>query len=288
MLKNYTGTALAFLLMFASAAYAQDNSTKFEMPEQTIEGAEEPVPPGEVVILTVSKMKKVPEHLVGATYAWKILEDGKEKKRVFVSNDQSSVIFGIGNTRGKITALLSITYLYGVKEKDKPGYKEIGQLSPGIIVQELKTVAPPEPPVPPPGPTPPPGPGPAPPPVPGPVFPDGKYQLSARSYKWATEQVQLAGEDKGKSAQALATSFNSIAAAIAAGTLRDAKTILSATKQNNQTALTQSGVPVQAWDGFGQSLQKYAFQLYQGGQLKTPEDFAQAWREVANGLEKVR
>jgi hypothetical protein len=80
---------------------------------------------------------------------------------------------------------------------------------------------------------------------------------------------------------ALANSFSSMAAAIAAGTLSKPQDILSQTRFSNNEAL---GASVDAWKKWGECLSDALSLLHETGKLKTPEDYRVAWEEIAAGL----
>lgn len=248
----------------------------YQVPDQRI-NAPESVDPGEVIIVSVSQIQNPPQYLYAATYRWKVLENGKVKTNVKEWPDGTSVLFGAGVIRpGEgsrvFTIILSVAYLYVAK--DKENITGIGQRS--VLLTTTITV----------NGNPNPGPAPGPGPSPGPVIPDGKYGLAKIVYQLAMDTVPPGPRAKG--APALSNSFNGIAASVAAGTLTDPRSLLTQTKTANQTALANAGVSSNDWDNFFVGLQKTIFPLHSSGKLNTVQDFAEAWREIAAGLEKVR
>jgi hypothetical protein len=132
-------------------------------------------------------------------------------------------------------------------------------------------------------PSPPPGPNPGPDPNPAPV-PDGKLGLAKLALDWATTQVALPPALLRQTAQSLAGSFESIASAIAAGTLRDPAEILAQTRQQNNQVLGEQQAP---WRPWGAKLAEKLDELHRAGRLPSPADYADAWREIATGLRAV-
>lgn len=251
----------------------------FIVPNQTILGAEEPIPKGEVVILSVSPITKTPEHLVSTTYNWLIIENGKPKKRVAVWADGSQVIFGAtGNT--EILAFLSINYHYIVKDDNGNIIKAESVTTDIKFVKVVfKGNVPPSP-------EPSPEPEPEPQPEPTPI-PEGKYGLAPKVYTWAKNYVKLSNDDRRKSAKALSNSFASIESAVAAGAIKDIKTLLMEVKKSNNAALDSVGISRNSWDEFGKVLQDYMYELYEADKMITLNDFKTAYSEISLGLKAV-
>jgi len=145
--------------------------------------------------------------------------------------------------------------------------------------------APPAPPGPtPPNPNPPQPnpPGPTPPTPPEPVIPDGVFQIAKPVHDWA---MTVQSTQRATEAGLLAGSFESVAAAIAAGTLKQPQEILTALLTANNAAL---GAGMRAWMAWGTLLGQRLQELFRGGRLATPTDWAACLREVAVGLRAVR
>jgi hypothetical protein len=282
--------AVSVWLLWATLAIAES------LPDQTILGAEKPVGLGELVVLTVSPVKNPPKSLKQITYKWKIVEVNVDRNGTLSTNlkqnvqecaDGTSVIFGAGvDKKKKFIAVLSIGYLFG-QEKDGKSDKEdkveeITQASQLLMttINIGDEVNPPSPPGPNPEPNPP-GPPPA------PDFPPGRFGLAEKAYNWSAK-VYLPSDQKAQSAQALASSFSMIADSISNGKLTNIMKILQETKNSNGTALKSINVPNTIWEGWGAEFQKYIFDLYKTSKLKTPNDFADAWREISAGLNRVK
>lgn len=127
---------------------------------------------------------------------------------------------------------------------------------------------------------------PAPPdPSPEPDLPPGKYGL-AKLARDLAQEIDPSARTEG--AKSLAGSFRSISAAIAAGTLSGAKTILDATRVANREALSDAlGDRSEAWVGWSAQLAERLQELYQSGELASTSDFQTAWEEIAIGLESL-
>jgi hypothetical protein len=131
----------------------------------------------------------------------------------------------------------------------------------------------------PPGPNPPVPPGPNP---PGPL-PDGKYGLAKFAHGAASALV-TADPSKASTARNLAGSFSSVASMIAAGTVNGQADIKAKTTAANNTAL---GSARDAWLPFFNSLRVQLNDLTRQKKISANDDFATAWREIADGLNAV-
>lgn len=135
------------------------------------------------------------------------------------------------------------------------------------------------------GPSPPPmPPGPLPPPLPtpDPVEPETKYGLTKAARAWVMTSVDAIARPKAK---ALASSFRSIASAQAAGTISGLQQMLTMTRESNNAALGDS---VSAWKPWGLKLNDELKRLTTGGKIASTADLAEAWLEIAAGLEGVK
>jgi hypothetical protein len=84
-----------------------------------------------------------------------------------------------------------------------------------------------------------------------------------------------------KEALQLAASFDSVAASISAGVNTDPRAIVELTAQTNRQAL---GASMDDWLPVLQRLQQELKLRAESGTLRTAEDHAQTWREIAQGL----
>ena len=113
-------------------------------------------------------------------------------------------------------------------------------------------------------------------------LPDGKYKLAASAAEWVRSDVPSANRADSKS---LASSFRSIASAIAAGGLSKPVDILRETKASNNRA---AGPNATAWVAWFRKLEARLMELDSSGELRQPADYQTAWQEIATGLESVR
>jgi hypothetical protein len=251
-------------------------SADFTVPQQTLI-TDANIDTGELIIVKVSPPGNV-AYLAGISYRWKVFVDGVEKRNLGEWPDGTQVQFGSGTRGGaKINVILSASYLYVVKTGDGTNERivTIGQRS--QIISTIITVNGSAP-----GPNPPP-PGPNP-PTPGP----GKFGLATKVQQAVTATVQ-AGQNRAVAAQALANSFRGMSSAISAGTITDVRTLLTQTKQSNNTALDNAHVNRTEWDGFFTQLQQQIlYPLYNANTISTLTDFKDAWQEIADGLAGVR
>lgn len=251
--------SLLATILISSSSLATD----FVVPQQKIVGAEAPVPLGELVDLTISPIKDPPKHFVSYSVAWKVFDGDKEKR---VREYQDGIFFGAGVVSKRMTALVAITYLYAVKDADKTTEittKTVIISTPVIIGED---------------------PGPAPDPAaPDPVFPEAKYSLQKKAYSLAMTKVPAA--IRKNTATAVAKSFEAMASAVAAGAIKEVDDLLKKTAESNRAAV---GANKAAWEPFFKEMQDTLYSLYEGKQMVTATDFAEAWREVAAGLKSVK
>ena len=254
---------LFFLLVFCNLSFAEN----FIVPEQKIVGAELPIPLGELVDLSISPIQSAPKFLVSTTYAWKVF-DGYTEKRI--RNYENGVFFGSGIQAKKLKVIVSITHLYVVKDNEKllEAATRTNFISTDVFIGEPEPETPSEPEV-------------------EPEFGESKYQLSKFVYD-GVKNIKLSKTDKIKQSTAIASSFDSIASAIAAGAITTLEDILKKTAESNKFALTKSGGDRAKWESLFTEIQDKLFDLYKTGKMQTKEDFAGAWREISSGLKLVK
>jgi hypothetical protein len=265
-----TKIALLFLLLFSQYSFGQ-----FQPPpttDQKILGAENPIPLGELVDLSLSPLPKL-EHLAGSSYTWLVLDsDGTEKKfRPY----ENGIFFGAGVHPKKMKVLCAVSYLFILKKDEKQeAVVKTFFLTATVVIGD----PPPTPPGPGPGPTPPVPPGPTPP------LPDGKFGLAKKVYELG---ARVPAADR-KAGSALASAYRGISAAIAAGTIKTPEDSLQKVKEANNAALQRIGVGKEGWIPFFTELQTIVFDLYASRKLNSVGDFAEAFNEIANGLEYIK
>lgn len=254
--------AVVAIVLMASRVIAAD----FVVPQQKIVGAEAPIPLGELVDLSISKISDPPKHFVSYSVAWKVFDGDKEKR---VREYQDGIFFGAGIVPKKMTALVAVTYLYAVKDADK--ITEVATKT--VIISTPVTIGDgndPEPVVPNPV-------------DPDPSFPETRYNLHKKAYSLAMTKVPAAARKAG--AQNIAKSFESIASAVAAGAINEVDDILKKTTEANRSAV---GTYRADWEPFFKQMQDILYTLYEDKQMVNVNDFAEAWREVASGLKSVK
>ena len=128
------------------------------------------------------------------------------------------------------------------------------------------------PPGPEPGPNPPPGPG------PGPLDLTG---ISKDVYAWASDVPAASRSISGE----LGQNFADVAAAVSAGVIKDPAAIVKETHTRN---LATQGDKRSAWQPFFQQLMARLNSLAKSGELKTTDQHAVLWREIAVGLKAVK
>lgn len=132
-----------------------------------------------------------------------------------------------------------------------------------------------------------PGPGPQPEPGPTPPPPDpqpGRFGLSPMVKAWVVALVQGDGAQRKAAAARLAKSFRALSARIAAGALTDPAKILNETRAASAQALAGER---DAWLPWSDALAGTLDQASKDKKLVEPADFAEAWGEIAAGLEAV-
>lgn len=251
-------------------------ATDFQAPQQKIEGADEPIPFGEVVILHPTPVAKPPQYLHTISYQWKVLVDGQEKKRGVKTFADGSIVFG-GTPDQKITAILTISYLYIVREGDKPdgAVKEVSQKQSDILVANvvIKSSTP-TPPTPTPGPN----------PQPTPPAPVNKFGLSDTVKGWLST-VGLSGQKKADTVSQMAQVFASLAADVTAGKINNQNDLVKQT-QVKTAAVLKNGALQAAWETWATNLNTELSNLLKAGKISNIADWAQAYSEVAAGLTK--
>lgn len=266
------------VLILSAVSYCQD----FQVPKQTIIGISEAVPLGELVILSPSPLPEV-KNLDKVVYQWLILEDGKEKTRIRKDSD-GTVSFGAGVRPKTVQVILSCSYLFTQKDGDKPVKSDVKSviLMGSLVIGDKVNpdVDPDNPPKP--NPTPIPVPTPTPPPVDG----TEKYGAALDAYNLGNKVSDKTMRVNG--AKALASSYSSVAARIAAGTLKGDKNILTEVTSSNRQALSDAKVTPNSWDEFNTTIQDKIFGLYESNKLKEDGDYAQLYRELARGLSYVK
>lgn len=277
---------ISLVLLFALSGPIRADQPEFVVPTQTIEGADQPIPFGEIVTLSPSPIKSPPKYLVSVSYQWRVLVNGVEKKQGVRTFSDGSIVFG-GNPSQKIQAVLSTAYLFQVRVGDKPDgailQSELRQGELQVVNVTIVGSAPPSPA--PPGPQPqPPSPQPD---GPEPTLPEGLFSLAKKSRSFVLT-LNIDPAKRATAAQALAGSFESVAQQIASGSITSIQDALVKTLQGNQQALTQAGANASDWRPFGTSLQTEMKKLQANQRLVNVGDLRQVYVEVAQGLRSIK
>jgi hypothetical protein len=262
--------SVLFLFLFAFNVFSQD---KFALPNQNIVGAEQPIPLGELVDLSISPIKDKVPNLDKVVVSWKIY-DGDNEKKFRASGD--GIFFGAGIKSKKLLVLASVSYLYKVKEGDKITDADIKNvlLSATLQIGDQVLPAPPNP------------------VDPKPVVPDdgeklpaGRFNLSKIAYDNVYRYVDASNRSGAK---VYANSLEGVASSIAAGVYDEVEPILKATKEANDQAFKQANIPTKGWNAYGEAMQDIVYDLYKNKKLITVYDFRDAWLEISRGLKAIK
>jgi len=118
-------------------------------------------------------------------------------------------------------------------------------------------------------------------PIPGPVPPVPPSPVAGLKGQVIVWAGVVNSPNKKAEAAKLATSFLAIQASIKGGQLVTIEQIIEATKVANRESLGNS---LQVWVPFLEQLQKYLQTQAEAGLLVTPEQHAQVWGEISEGL----
>lgn len=264
---------LLWLVPLGSAFGADD---KFVVPKQTVTGAEEVIPLGDIVVLKPSVITDKPKYLEAVDYEWTVLDSGKEKARVN-QGLEDSIYFGSGIQKKKLMAIMHVTYVYCIHENDDPKGKIVqvatrhAKICVDINIGDANPPTPPDP-----NPTPNPNPP-----------PDLKDDLAKAAYGWAGSKVTDAG-DRTKGAAALSKSFSGLASKIAAGGFSTVEDMLAQAHTANNSALSAAGVDATHWHDWSLALKDYLSQQLNAKKLNTLYDFATVFKSISDGLAAVK
>jgi hypothetical protein len=104
----------AALALLALLCCGQLANAQFVVPKQTIQGAEKPIPLGEMADLTVSPVEDKPPHYQGSSYAWKVIDLTTREERK-VRADDKGIWFAVGIQKKRMLVVCAATHLYVVK-----------------------------------------------------------------------------------------------------------------------------------------------------------------------------
>lgn len=233
---------------------------EYDVPNPEIQGADSPIPVGGLVNLSIKPWDERPEDLASVKYNWTVLPS----KEVVTWPDGSRILFGTGNTATTYVVVMTASYVF--TEKDPEGkITEIAQRTVTKIKAVQITGGTGTPPV---------NPGPG----------NGLTGLAKSAHDWVAmvnaSPTYTAVAVKADAAK-LAASFRSIADKIQNGQITDVSTILAQTKASNDAAIANRD----AWLPWFTQMSQYLQQAYGNNTIKTMQQFEQAWRDIATGLD---
>lgn len=284
MLLRYAAVVLAALFIAVGA-----RADEFPVPKQSIVGADKAYPLGDLVQLSVSPVGgDKPATLLSTSEVWKVYDLTVEKGQIalvekpfFEGQDLSGqryVLFGAGIRPKTMFVSVAITHLYVVKDEATGHVKRVATKT--IILTATVKIG--EGPAPEPEPKPPEPTPPSPQPEPEPSLPEGRFALA----KFVYDQVKTAKPANARDvARKHATAYRGIVSAVAAGAIRDPRTLLVET----QKAVSGLGGSDPGWAKVADKVQERLFELYsKERKLNSVQDFSDALTELTVGLEAVR
>ena len=206
--------------------------------------------PGDILILDASASKA--EH-----FAWSVTPELPDGRQTIMPLENGTKCL-ITSVPGTYTVFLAISTADGISMK-RHTVTVIGKNCPD-------------------DPQPQPGPQPKPPePQPPQPLPDGKYKLAADAYRWAVAINDPTG------AANLASAFETISSQAAAGGFSGINEMLKATTEANRAAVDRN-----KWlQPFFVPFDKRLSELNKSGDLRSIDDHATAWTEIAVGLRRA-
>lgn len=240
---------------------AQPPNTESSAPVVKIIGAESPVKVGEIVQLS-ALLDNTPADLHSVAYSWTILP----AKEVINWPDGTKIIFGTGTSPKTYTAILTASFVFVQKDGDKilNIIQKANTQSVNITIEGSSGEN-----------------------KPNPTYPEDELSgLAKKAYDWIAliqRSDNYIEEDIRADAEILAKSFMEIAIKIDKSELSDATNILNMTKDRNNTVLTRRN----EWQPWFTKMSEYLEQAYKNGEIRTPAQFSQAWKQIAIGLSTI-
>lgn len=204
-----------------------------------------------------AKIKNAPDNL-NAVVDWKVLNGDMEVNVKKLTSED--IIFPVGIKPAKMLVLMHASYI-DPKKKDL--------VNGGFYLREVTIGNGPNPPIPPPNPT--------------PTIPDGKYKIAQLAYTSAVSLVRTS--NLAEEAKALAKSYNDTADEVNKGKYATLKDVYAGLKANDDAAL---GANKNNWESWDTALQSKIGPLHRNGELKTLNDHADLFREIATGLSYIK
>lgn len=116
--------ALAYTAVLATMFLWGSPAVRADAPRQSIAGAEQTIPAGELVDLGLSPLAQPPADLVAVSVAWRVIElpSGQERRVRKVPDEgplkPGGVFFGAGIKAATLKAFAAVTYVYAKKVGD--------------------------------------------------------------------------------------------------------------------------------------------------------------------------
>ena len=224
--------------------------SSFVNPQLEIVGGAGPIKPGELVILEARLSNELPDFVQSAKIRWVVLENAQEK---VCWTDGRKVIFGTGLTNTVISVGAKLTLNYLVDTAIVP---IVCEASTEVRIGDI--------------------------PVPDPSPDNNLTGIAQQAATWATALVD--SDTRAKSSKALALYFKTISQSVGTGDLTNLRAVLTTSKQQNNAALTGSGVDPSKWDNWGKNVQDVLYQRYTNGDFKEVVNIKQTWWDISNGL----
>lgn len=276
MKKTLSVVALLFATVFTFPAFADGPKGARILPNVKIEGAEVPVPYGELVQINVNAQDKV-ENLFSSKYSWKVYDNNYQPKKVYTSGDGKTIMFGAGIKKAKFLVVLDATYTF--VDKDAEG-KIVGveTLDTGIsdVIVQIGDAEPPPPPDDPDNPPTPPTP--PTPPKPLPDSPLGLVKPSVDAYK------TMKSESRATVAKLVAANYANVKNRIAAQEIRTLKDAYAELSRLNGESLRANKADFAEWNAWDNAVKKGVYDLYLAKKLVAIEDYIGAYAEIADSL----
>jgi len=250
--------------------------TNADIPKVKILGGDVELDAGELVILS-SEIENKPDNLQSVIYKWKIL-DGVNEKQFIAWPEGSKVIFSAGISSKTYVAILTASFLF-VDRDEEGNISDVKHALSEIVTQKIKVKGLIQP-------TPPNPINPNPPWQPVPPAP-APTSLSDLSYNWIiTSNMNLPPSEIKHSASILANCFETVAELIKNNLLTDPMPILDITGTDCRAALSRINVGNEFWKPWGDKFQEHIYGLYNQNKLVTAQQYAVAWRQIADGLRR--
>lgn len=266
---RFTRFLIVGLLMLPMLCNGQE--TLFTDPSAAgvkVLGADTPIPIGELVVLS-AELLNPPKEVKEVNYSWTILP----KRDAVLWPDQTKIVFGTGNAPREYTIVLTAAVLSaGDDLKLLQSYTTVttvkvggsGPVDPNPPVDPVDPVDPVNP-----------------------VDPNALSGIAKQAYSWVSlvkTGPNYTAESVKTDAAKLAVSFDSIASSVAAGVYKDYNDILVATRNSNRLAIANRD----EWLPWFEKLSAQLKESFNDGSIKTNDQIAQAWRDIAKGLSKAR